>query len=281
VSPTGGVATPVFNPGAGSFTAPVSVTITDATPNSTIYYTTDGSTPTTMSAQYSAPLTVSSTSTVNALATANGLAASAVASATYTVSTADFTVKSESSSLSIAAGAQGTSTIMVAPPSGGTFASSVTLTCAVAGTATPVPTCSLSPASVTPGSQGATSTLTISVPAGSALLTPRSDEPSYFSAWKILGSNSSRLAILSLLTAAILVLLTLSRHQRKFRPRYAWLAAALLVALVQTACGGGGSSSTAPPESGSQTYTVTVNGVSTTANSVKVQHAATITVTVP
>jgi hypothetical protein len=281
VSPTGGVATPVFNPGAGSFTAPVSVTITDATPNSTIYYTTDGSTPTTMSAQYSAPLTVSSTSTVNAFATANGLAASAVASATYTVSTADFTVKSESSSLSIAAGAQGTSTIMVAPPSGGTFASSVTLTCAVAGTATPVPTCSLSPASVTPGSQGATSTLTISVPAGSALLTPRSDEPSYFSAWKILGSNSSRLAILSLLTAAILVLLTLSRHQRKFRPRYAWLAAALLVALVQTACGGGGSSSTAPPESGSQTYTVTVNGVSTTANSVKVQHAATITVTVP
>ena len=282
VSPTGGVSTPIFSPAPGSFTAPVSVTIADATPNSTIYYTTDGSQPTTMSTQYSSttPITLSATSTVNAFATANGMTASSVASATYTISTADFTVKSDSSSLTIAAGAQGTSTITVTPPAGGTFASAVNLTCAVTGGTAPTPTCTLSAANVTPGSQGATSTLTISVPA-SALLAPPSDERGYFDAWKIIGTNSARLALLSLLAWAILVLLTLSRYQRRFRPGYAWLAAALLVALLQTACGGAGSSSTPPPVPTSQTFTVTVTGVSTTANSVKIQHAATITVTVP
>jgi hypothetical protein len=279
-SPTGGVATPIFSPAAGNFTSPVSVTITDPTPNSTIYYTTDGSTPTTMSSQYSTPFTVSSTSTVNAFATANGLTASAIATATYTISTADFTVKSDSSSLTISSGAQATSTIMVAPPSGGTFASAVNLTCAVTGAPAPLPTCALSAASVTPGAQGATSTLTISVPASSALFAPSSDEPRYLDSWKLLGPNGSRFAVFSLLACVILTLLTLSRDQRKFRPRYAWLAAALLVAVWQAACGGAGSSS-APPVPTSRTYTVTVTGVSTTANSVKIQHDAAITVTVP
>ncbi len=79
-------------------------------------------------------------------------------------------MKAESASLTVAAGAQGTSTIMVAPSTGANFTSAVALTCAVTGSATPLPTCSLSPASVTPGSQGATSTLTISVAASAALL---------------------------------------------------------------------------------------------------------------
>ncbi len=281
VSPTGGVSTPIFSPAAGNFTAPVSVTITDATPNSTIYYTTDGSAPTTMSSQYSAPFTVSSTATVNAFATANGMTASAVASATYTIADADFTVKSDSSSLTIASGAQGTSAIMVAPPAGGTYASTVNLACAVTGGAAPMPTCTLSPASVTPGSQGANSTLTISVPASSALFVPHRNDREYFTAWKLVGA-SSRSTVLSLLACAILLLLAAAHLRRGLRPRYAWPAAALLVALVQTACGGAGGSSISPaPASGSQTYTVTVTGVSTTANSVKIQHAATITVTVP
>ena len=156
------------------------------------------------------------------------------------------------------------------------------LTCAVSGTATPLPTCSLSPASVTPGSQGAPSTLTISVAASAALYTP-SGRHEFFDGWRIVGASGTLLAALSSLVGAILLLLTLSRYQRKFRPYYAWLTAALLIALWQTACGGGGTSTppTTPPETSSQTYTVTVTGVSTTANSVKIQHAATITVTVP
>lgn len=195
---------------------------------------------------------------------------------------ADFTMKADSASVTVAAGAQGTSTIMVAPSTGSTFGSVVTLTCAVTGSATPLPTCSLSPASVTPGSQGATSTLTISVPAAAMLFSP-SDQVGYFDSWKIVGANGTRLATLVSLAGAILLLLTLSRYQRRFHPRYAWLAAVLLVALWQTACGGGGGTTTTPtpPETSSQTYTITVTGVSTTANSVAIQHAATITVTVP
>jgi len=71
------------------------------------------------------------------------------------------------------------------------------------------------------------------------------------------------------------------RFQRKLRLRYVWLAAAFFLAILQTACGGGGGSTTAPPESTSQTYTVTITGVSMSANSVKIQQTATISVTVP
>jgi hypothetical protein len=281
-SPAGGVATPIITPASGTYPPPISVSISDASPNSTIYYTTDGSTPTTMSTQYSKPFNISATSTVKALATANGLIASTVASAAYTISTNPFTVKAESTSLTVANGAQATSTIMVAPPTGGSFTSAVALTCAVTGAA-PLPTCSLSPSSVTPGTQGATSTLTISVLASAIVLAPRSNHFENFDAWKIVGANSTRLAVLSLLAGMILSLLTLARYQRNLRPRYAWLAAALFLALLQTACAGGGGTSTAPstPETGSQQYTVTVTGTSTTANSVQIQDASTITITVP
>jgi hypothetical protein len=195
----------------------------------------------------------------------------------------DFTVKADSASMTVSAGAQSIATIMVAPPTGVSFTSAVALTCAVTGTA-PLPTCSLSPSSVTPGTQGATSTLTISVPASAIVLAPPSGKLGYFDEWKIVGTSGTRLALLCLRAGAILSLLALVRSQRSFGPRYAWLAATLLLALVQTACGGGGGTSappTTPPESGSQQYTVTVTGTSTTANSVKIQHAATITVTVP
>ena len=75
--------TPVFSPGSETFTSSVQVTITDD-PRATIYYTTDGSTPTTSSTQYTGPVTVTTTETINAMATAPGFTPSAVASATYT-----------------------------------------------------------------------------------------------------------------------------------------------------------------------------------------------------
>ncbi len=59
--------------------------VSDATAGATIYYTTDGTTPTTVSTHYTAPVLVSSTRTFEAMAIARGYAASAVAVATYTI----------------------------------------------------------------------------------------------------------------------------------------------------------------------------------------------------
>jgi hypothetical protein len=79
------VDTPILAPPSGSFSSAQRVTISDTTPGATIYYTTDGSTPTTFSAVYSAPITVSSTEKINAIANASGYNTSAMASATYTI----------------------------------------------------------------------------------------------------------------------------------------------------------------------------------------------------
>ena len=61
------------------------MTISDATTGATIYYTTDGTTPTTSSTVYSGPIAVSSTETLEAIATASGYSTSAVVTATYTI----------------------------------------------------------------------------------------------------------------------------------------------------------------------------------------------------
>ncbi|WP_263352842.1 FG-GAP-like repeat-containing protein [Acidicapsa acidisoli] len=82
---SGATATPVFSVPAGTYTSIQNVTITDNTPGATIYYTTDGTTPTTGSSVYSGPITVSQTETLEALAVATGDAQSAVATAAYTI----------------------------------------------------------------------------------------------------------------------------------------------------------------------------------------------------
>ncbi len=79
-------ATPTFSLATGSYTSAQSVTISDATNGAAIYYTTNGATPTTSSTLYSGAITISATQTVKAIAVANGYIASAVASATYTIS---------------------------------------------------------------------------------------------------------------------------------------------------------------------------------------------------
>ena len=61
------------------------MTISDATSGATIHYTTDGSTPTTSSAVYTGALTITQTTTLQAMAAASGMNNSAVASATYTI----------------------------------------------------------------------------------------------------------------------------------------------------------------------------------------------------
>jgi len=76
---------PSFSPAGGSYSSTQTVTITDSTASATIYYTTDGSTPTSSSAIYSTPLTISTTTTLQAIATAPGFSTSSVSSATYTI----------------------------------------------------------------------------------------------------------------------------------------------------------------------------------------------------
>jgi len=79
---------PTFGVAAGTYTSAQTVSITDATAGATIYYTTNGTTPTTSSTKYTSPLTVSTTETVEAIAVATGYTNSPVATASYTVSIA-------------------------------------------------------------------------------------------------------------------------------------------------------------------------------------------------
>jgi fibro-slime domain-containing protein len=65
--PSAVVATPVLTPVAGTYSSAQTVVITDATPGATIYYTTDGTTPTTSSTLYSGPITVAATKTIKAI----------------------------------------------------------------------------------------------------------------------------------------------------------------------------------------------------------------------
>jgi hypothetical protein len=77
-------ATPVFSPAPrGTFSLPLVVTMTDATPDVTIYYTTNGTTPTTASTPYTKPIRVTGSMTIMAIAAGNGYDASTVSGGSY------------------------------------------------------------------------------------------------------------------------------------------------------------------------------------------------------
>jgi hypothetical protein len=224
---------PTFSPAPGAYTSNQTVTITDSTPKSTIYYTTDGSVPTSSSSVYSGPISVGTTGTIQSIATAAGYSASSVATANYTINIPpNFTIGANPGSLTVASGSQGAITLTITPQNG--FSSAVTFSCAglPAGA-----TCAFNPSSVTPSGNSITTQLTIATGASASNAYP---------------SGNPFLSDTIFVVASCLLLL-------KKRRLVVWSAILLSVCLFAlSACGGGGSSdSTNPPPPTTATVTVT------------------------
>jgi len=163
------VATPTFSVPSGTYTSSQTVAISDATAGATIFYTTDGSTPSsTTSTQYTGPISVKVTETIKAIATATGFANSAMATANYTINLPpppDFQVSVNPSALTIVAGKSGTATFTVTPQNG--FKSPVSFACSGLPAEA---TCTFAPTSVTPNGAAVSSTLTVSTMGPSAAM---------------------------------------------------------------------------------------------------------------
>ena len=76
-------APPQLSKGSGLYSGTVTVRLKDHAKGATIYYTTDGWTPTRMSAKYTGPITIDSTTTLEAVAIAPNFARSIVSWSTY------------------------------------------------------------------------------------------------------------------------------------------------------------------------------------------------------
>ena len=244
-------AIPTFSPLGGTFTSAQSVTISDTTPTAAIYYTTDGSTPTAGSTQYSTAITVSASETIQAIAVASGYTNSSIGSAAFTINLPppSFSMGISPTSLTVQSGGQATATVTVTPSNG--FNSSVTFAC------TGLPsgaTCSFSPAQVTPAGSAAPTQLTIAASSTSAASQRRSapfaPEAALAATIFLLGWKRR-----SLLKIVLVVLLTFAG----FAP--------------VSGCGGGSGSS-----SGQQTQPINAT-VTVTATSGSLQQTGTIALT--
>jgi uncharacterized repeat protein (TIGR03803 family) len=254
------VSPPTFSPLGGTYNSIQSVTISDSTVGSAIYYTTDSSAPTTTSTKYMGAITVDASETVSAIAVAVGFSNSAIATAAYTINTPDFILSPAFTNLTVQPGGQGADVITIAPQNGA-FGNTIRLSCSVIGPS-PLPTCALSPSSVTPGTASPTSTLTIMAPSASSILVPSIDPhltELHYAAW---------------LSLAVMGLALFAGPYKQAR-RHVWLNCFLVLVLTQAACGSSSS------QNSSQNYTVTVTGASPTATSPTIQHSTQVTVTVP
>jgi Chitobiase/beta-hexosaminidase C-terminal domain len=83
------VATPTFSPAAGTYTAAQSVTISDSNSSAVIWYTTDNTTPVVggggSTQQYTGAISVTSTTTIKAIAAITGWTSSNLLSGTFTI----------------------------------------------------------------------------------------------------------------------------------------------------------------------------------------------------
>lgn len=245
------VATPTLSPAAGTYTSTQSVTISDATQGATIYYTTDGSTPTTSSTEYTTAIGVDSSETVHAIATASGYSDSDVGTAAYTINLPpSFTVSISPSALTIASGSSGAATVTIKPQNG--FNAQTSFSCSGQRSGT---LCSFSPATLTPSGAAVTTTLSISVPA-----TASNERPG-----AVLLFPKAGLVLSTLLCCFV------GRRRRRSLRAFRVLAMVALGLSLLSGCGSGSGSSTSP----SVTSTVTVKA---TAGSL--QQTTTLSVTV-
>jgi N-acetylneuraminic acid mutarotase len=249
----GVAAQPAFSIPGGTYTSAQTVAITDSTPGAVIYYTTDGSTtPTAASTRYTAPIVVSTTETLQAIAIAANYSNSPVASATYTISIPppSFTLTASPSSLNLTSGGQGTVTLTVTPQNG--FNSQVAFNCS--GLA-PGAGCSFSPTTVTPSGAAVTTILTITAETLAAA-TPHRSQP--FPTWSVL---------------AFAVCIFGFRKRRRL-PGLLLLAAVCAALGMLSACGGGGGGGNGSGRS-PVTSTITIYG-----SAGAVQESVTLTLTV-
>lgn len=257
-------ATPVISPAGGTFTSAQTVTITEATSNATIYYTTNGTTPSTSSTKYTGPLTVSSSETLEAIATATGYSTSSTATASFTITAPPgFTIASTAVTVAPGATSSNASTITVTPSGG--FTGSVALSAAV--------TSGPNGAVDAPGlSFGATNPVSISsTSAATATLTITTTAAATSSLRTAASSNHLWITSGSAVFACIFVFV--GRVNRK-----KWLSLVGLTLLSLTlsssllACGGGGGggngggsgggSGTSNPGTTAGNYTITVTATS-------------------
>jgi len=163
----------------------------------------------------------------------------------------DFSLSPAATNLSVKRGGQ-VSDVLTFPAQGG-FSGTIALTCSVAGP-TPMPTCGISPQSVTPGSSA---TLTVNAAALAAALTPPPFEwtGSFYAAWLPLGLMGCVLA---------------TGFDRKRRGHWMLCLLIMFAAILPAACG---SSNSVPPQV-AQSYTVTVR-----ATSGAIQHSTNVMVT--
>jgi hypothetical protein len=254
---------PAFTPAAGTYTTAQSVALSSGTSDAVIYYTTNGTAPSAGSTKYSAPISIETSETLEAVAISSTMGTSVVENAAYVINAvtgrATFSM-SATSPAAIAPGRTGTSMVTITPSGGftGTVTVSCSLTSGPAG-AVDSPACSITQPGAISGSASVTSTLTLSTTAASttALRNPLIPLLTF-------GGGS---------TLAALAFFWLPARRRKWQS----LAGLLLISAITFMAIGCSSSTHAISNGGTTagTYTFTVTGVSGSATA-----ATTVTSTV-
>jgi hypothetical protein len=85
------VAMPTATPAAGAVASGAQITLATTTTGATIYYTTNGDTPTSSSTEYTTPIAITAPTTIKAIATKSGMTDSEMLTAAYTIVTGDIT----------------------------------------------------------------------------------------------------------------------------------------------------------------------------------------------